>query len=31
VSGELHEGRWLDVGTPERLAELDRLLSSRQR
>ena len=23
VCGELHRGRWLDVGTPERLAELD--------
>lgn len=28
VSGELHAGRWMDVGTPERLAELDRLLSA---
>ena len=27
VGGELHTGRWMDVGTPERLAELDRLLS----
>ena len=26
VSGELHSGRWTDVGTPERLAELDRAL-----
>ncbi|MBS3916715.1 MAG: nucleotidyltransferase family protein [Sulfuritalea sp.] len=26
VSGELHTGRWMDIGTPERLAELDRLL-----
>ncbi|MDR2239891.1 MAG: nucleotidyltransferase family protein [Zoogloeaceae bacterium] len=26
VSGERHDGRWMDVGTPERLAELDRLL-----
>ncbi len=26
VSGELHAGRWTDVGTPERLAELDRAL-----
>lgn len=26
VSGQLHDGIWLDVGTPERLAELDRLL-----
>ena len=23
VSGELHHGRWADVGTPQRLAELD--------
>jgi MurNAc alpha-1-phosphate uridylyltransferase len=23
VSGELHTGRWVDVGTPKRLAELD--------
>lgn len=23
VSGELHRGRWIDVGTPERLAALD--------
>jgi MurNAc alpha-1-phosphate uridylyltransferase len=28
VSGELHAGRWMDVGTPGRLAELDRLLSA---
>ena len=28
VSGELHDGRWTDVGTPERLAELDKLLSA---
>lgn len=27
VSGELHSGRWVDVGTPERLAALDRELS----
>ena len=26
VRGELHGGRWTDVGTPERLAELDRQL-----
>jgi MurNAc alpha-1-phosphate uridylyltransferase len=26
VTGELHRGRWLDVGTPERLAALDRAL-----
>ena len=25
VSGEAHSGLWLDVGTPERLAEADRL------
>jgi MurNAc alpha-1-phosphate uridylyltransferase len=27
VSGELHTGRWMDVGTPERLTELGRALS----
>ena len=26
VTGEHHRGRWADVGTPERLAELDRAL-----
>ena len=26
VTGEHHTGRWVDVGTPERLAELDRQL-----
>ncbi len=26
ISGEHHHGRWTDVGTPERLAELDRAL-----
>ena len=26
VSGEVHHGRWLDIGTPERLAQLDSLL-----
>ena len=26
VHGELHSGRWTDVGTPERLAQLDRQL-----
>jgi N-acetyl-alpha-D-muramate 1-phosphate uridylyltransferase len=26
VSGEHHRGRWLDVGTPERLAQLERTL-----
>jgi len=26
VSGEHHTGRWLDVGTPERLQALDRML-----
>jgi MurNAc alpha-1-phosphate uridylyltransferase len=29
VSGELHEGHWSDVGTPERLAELEGLLKKR--
>ncbi len=28
VSGELHAGRWVDVGTPQRLAELDSELGS---
>jgi len=28
VSGELHSGRWADVGTPQRLAELDSELGS---
>ena len=28
VSGELHAGRWMDVGTPERLSELDSQLSA---
>lgn len=28
VSGELHAGRWIDVGTPQRLAELDGELRS---
>jgi MurNAc alpha-1-phosphate uridylyltransferase len=23
ASGELHAGQWVDVGTPQRLAELD--------
>ena len=27
VSGEHHAGRWMDVGTPERLAELERALT----
>jgi MurNAc alpha-1-phosphate uridylyltransferase len=26
LSGELHEGRWYDIGTPQRLAALDREL-----
>lgn len=30
VSGELYQGEWLDVGTPERLAMLDRRVSERQ-
>lgn len=28
VGGELHAGRWMDVGTPARLEELDRRLSA---
>jgi N-acetyl-alpha-D-muramate 1-phosphate uridylyltransferase len=31
VSGQLHEGAWTDVGTPERLAELDRRLRAHAR
>ncbi len=31
VDGMHHRGRWTDVGTPERLAELDRTLSQRAR
>ena len=31
VSGELHVGAWLDIGTPERLAQLDALLVQRRR
>jgi NDP-sugar pyrophosphorylase family protein len=30
VSGTVHEGRWLDVGTPARLAELDAALRAEQ-
>lgn len=29
VSGELYAGGWMDIGTPERLRELDRRLSGR--
>jgi MurNAc alpha-1-phosphate uridylyltransferase len=29
VSGGIHDGAWLDIGTPERLAELDARLRSR--
>lgn len=28
VTGEKHEGRWVDVGTPERLKELDQILGN---
>jgi len=28
VSGELHRGSWVDVGTPQRLAELDQTLKA---
>jgi MurNAc alpha-1-phosphate uridylyltransferase len=30
ASGEHHRGVWVDVGTPQRLAQLDALLSGRQ-
>lgn len=30
VTGELYQGRWYDIGTPERLAVLDRLLQKTQ-
>jgi MurNAc alpha-1-phosphate uridylyltransferase len=29
VSGEHHTGRWTDVGTPQRLAELDNMLNAK--
>ena len=29
ASGEHHRGQWWDIGTPERLDELDRLLTQR--
>ena len=31
MSGEVHGGRWVDVGTPERLRELDSQLRSLSR
>ena len=30
VTGQLHAGGWIDVGTPDRLRELDTLLNSRR-
>ncbi|GHH48167.1 MULTISPECIES: N-acetylmuramate alpha-1-phosphate uridylyltransferase MurU [Gammaproteobacteria] len=30
VTGERHRGQWTDVGTPERLAQLDRQLNARR-
>ncbi len=30
VSGQLHRGEWLDIGTPQRLAELERRLAARR-
>ncbi len=29
VSGEVHAGKWLDIGTPERLTQLDEHLKQR--
>jgi len=29
VRGELHEGLWMDVGTPARLAQIDEILRAR--
>jgi MurNAc alpha-1-phosphate uridylyltransferase len=31
LRGELYKGEWSDVGTPERLAELNERVGSRQR
>jgi MurNAc alpha-1-phosphate uridylyltransferase len=31
VSGDMHTGAWLDIGTPERLAHLDELLRKQHR
>lgn len=31
ISGEHHRGQWMDIGTPQRLAELDQLLRSSPR
>lgn len=31
ISGEHHRGLWIDVGTPERLAGLERMLTGQQR
>jgi MurNAc alpha-1-phosphate uridylyltransferase len=28
VTGEQHRGLWMDVGTPQRLADLERILAS---
>ena len=30
LTGERHSGRWVDVGTPERLTELDRELNDHE-
>jgi len=30
VTGEHHHGAWTDVGTPDRLAQLDAALSARR-
>ncbi len=30
ISGEIYKGQWFDVGTPQRLTELERLITSRR-
>lgn len=30
ISGEIYQGEWMDIGTPQRLAELDKLINKKQ-